>query len=95
MAVFFGALIAPMGGEWFGAFGSLLKGEGWPLDGGSIVGKILHIGYADTRWFVGDEPTSLFFVDLTRILLTSVFMLIVAAIWYAWRRKARHRGGRP
>lgn len=95
LAVFLGSLIAPLGGDWMAAFARLFAGEGWPLDGGSIVGKILHIGYTDTRWFIGETPTSLFFVDLTRILLTSVFVAIVAAIWYAWRKRAHQEGGLP
>lgn len=85
LVVFIGAFITPAGGDWTGAFQSLLRGDGWNFDGGSIIGKILHVGYEDTRWFINGEPTRVFIVDLTRILLMSVFIGIALLIKYAWK----------
>jgi SNF family Na+-dependent transporter len=87
LAVFLGSLVSPLGGDWAGAFASLGNGTGWPLDGGSIIGKILHIGFDDTRWFVEGIPTRVFVVDATRIVLMMTFIGIAIAIRMAWKRK--------
>ena len=87
LAVFLGSLISPLGGNWNSAFASLLDGNGWPLDGGSIIGKILHIGFEDTRWFVDGAPTRVFIVDATRTLLLLTFATVAWAIRTAWKRK--------
>lgn len=90
LAVFLGTLINPHGGNWTGAFQSLAGGNGWPLDPGSIIGKIFHLGTADTRWFVDGSPTSVFIVDLTRILLMCTFFAIAWSINNVWKRRAQH-----
>lgn len=89
LAVFFGTMINPLGGNWSGAFASLSAGNGWPLDPGSIIGKIGHLGIADTRWFVDGSPTRVFIIDLTRILLMSTFIIIAIAIKVAWSRREK------
>jgi len=86
LVVFIGAFIAPAGGDWYGAFQKLFSGNGWSFDAGSIVGKILHIGYDDTRWFIDGEPTRVFIVDITRILLLAVFIGIGFLIKQAWKK---------
>jgi hypothetical protein len=89
LSVFIGSLVSPRGGNWTEAFKSLADGQGWPLDAGSIIGKILHVGFEDTRWFVDGEPTSVFIVDATRTLLLVTFIAIAIAIRVAWKRKER------
>lgn len=90
LAVFFGTMINPHGGNWSAAFASLSAGNGWPLDPGSIIGKIGHLGIADTRWFIDGAPTQVFIIDLTRILLLSTFIAIAIAIKVAWQRREQH-----
>jgi SNF family Na+-dependent transporter len=87
LAVFIGSLIAPQGGDWSGAVAGLFNGNGWPLDGGSLIGKILHIGYDDLRWFVDGKPTQVFVVDATRILLGLTFIGVAFLVRVAWKRK--------
>jgi SNF family Na+-dependent transporter len=87
LAVFFGTVFNPLDGAWSSAFTSLMSGNGWPLDSGSIIGKILHLGTEDTRWFVDGSPTRVFIVDMTRILLLGTFIGIAIAIRVAWSRK--------
>lgn len=87
LCVFIGSLISPLGGDWSGAFQSLFSGNGWPLDGGSIIGKILHVGFDDTRWFVDGSPTRVFIVDATRTLLLLTFAGIAYTVRVAWKRK--------
>lgn len=87
LAVFLGSLISPHGGDWNAAITSLMNGTGWPLDAGSIIGKILHLGFEDTRWFIDGEPTRVFIVDLTRTLLLATFITIAVVVRVAWKRK--------
>jgi SNF family Na+-dependent transporter len=89
LVVFIGSLFSPQGGNWAGAFSSLFSGGGWPLDPGSILGKILHVGIDDTRWFVDGSPTRVFIIDATRILLTLTFIGIALLVRTAWLRKAK------
>ncbi len=89
LAVFCGSLISPLGGDWVGAFSSLMNGNGWPLDGGSIIGKIFHIGYTNTDWFNAEgSPTPVFIVDATRMLLLLTFLVIAWMIKIAWNKRA-------
>jgi NSS family neurotransmitter:Na+ symporter len=87
MAVFIGSLVSPLHGDWVGAIHALTSGHGWPLDSGSIIGKILHLGFEDTRWFVNGNPTRMFIVDATRILLLVTLITIAWTIRVAWKRR--------
>ena len=87
VAVFLGSLISPRGGDWPGAFNKLMSGEGWPLDGGSIIGKIFHVGITDNRWFIDGSITPVFITDMTRFLLLATFIGIAYMIRVAWKRR--------
>jgi neurotransmitter:Na+ symporter, NSS family len=86
IAVFLGSFISPLGGKWKPAFNQLFAGQGWPLDPGSIIGKLFKLGVEDTRYFIDGMPTSVFIIDMTRLLLLITFIIIAAAVWYAWKR---------
>jgi len=91
LAVFCGSLISPLLGDWVAAFSSLMNGNGWPLDVGSIIGKIFHVGYTDTNWFTPDgNPTQVFIVDATRIVLLLTFLIIAWMIKIAWKKHTTH-----
>lgn len=87
VAVFLGSLISPKGGDWTGAVNQLMSGEGWPLDSGSIIGKIFHVGITDNRWFIDGNITQVFIVDITRLLLLATFIGIALMIRIAWKRR--------
>ena len=87
IVVFVGSFIAPAGGDWSGAMSSLFAGDGWSFAPGSIIGKLFHVGFEDTRWFVDGSPTRVFIVDLTRTLLLGVFALVAYMIKLAWKRR--------
>ncbi|NUN71255.1 MAG: sodium-dependent transporter [Bacteroidetes bacterium] len=87
IVVFIGSTFAPVGGDWVGAFGSLFSGNGWPFDAGSIIGKVMHVGIEDTRWFVDGAATKTFIIDLTRILLMLTFIGIALMIRHAWKKR--------
>jgi SNF family Na+-dependent transporter len=93
LIVFFGSTFAPIGGDWIGAFSGLFAGHGWAFDGGSIIGKIMHVGIDDTRWFIDGNPTKVFIIDITRTLLLCTFIAIALFIRNAWSRKSNGQKG--
>jgi SNF family Na+-dependent transporter len=86
--VFLGALVKPAG-TWADAVRGLFAGQGWPWAPDSVIGKILHVGDADYRWFVDGRPTGDLVQDLTRTLLLALFIGLGVLVWYAWNRKGR------
>ncbi len=92
LSVFIGAVIKPLGGDWAGAVQSLFSGGGWPLEADSVIGMVLHLGTEDTRWFIDGEPTTVFILDMTRMLLLFTFTAIGVAVWAAFRKRERHIG---
>ncbi len=86
LAVFLGALVKPVAGDWGAAFRSLFTGGGWPLETDSVIGMVLHLGVADTRWFIDGAPTGVFILDMTRLLLVATFTTIAIAVWAAFRK---------
>jgi len=97
LAVFCGSLIAPCDGNWQGAFSMLFSGQGWPLDPNSVIGKIFRVGVTDTRYFVDGVPTSIFIIDMTRLLLLLTMIGIAIAVAVAWNhqgKKTHQRGKR-
>ena len=93
LLVLLGAMIQPSV-PWGEAFSRLVAGEGWPLAPGSVIGKLLHVG--DTEgWFKADGGvTPVFVKDLTRLVLLTVFAVMAALVWKAFRgRTISHTGG--
>ncbi len=90
LLIFVGSLVQPSG-RWADAFASLADGRGWPLAADSVIGKILHVGQTDYRWFDdAGEPTRHLVIDCTRVLLSLIFIGCGLLVWKAWRRKARN-----
>ncbi|MCC6396617.1 MAG: sodium-dependent transporter, partial [Bacteroidetes bacterium] len=42
--VFIGSVFSPQGGDWAGAWSSLVAGQGWILDNGSLIKMVLNTG---------------------------------------------------
>lgn len=90
VAIFIGSLINPMDGDWVAAVRKLFSGDGWPLSPGSVIGKVLHVGEENYRWFDDSgRGTRALVQDLTRLLLTALFIGCALLVWNAWRRKGR------
>jgi len=87
VAVFVGSTLKPVDGNWGAAFGNLFSGNGWQFAADSVIGNILNVGIADTRWFINGIMTNVFIIDMTRILLFIAFLLISASVHFAWRKK--------
>jgi SNF family Na+-dependent transporter len=87
LAIFVGAMIKPAG-DWSAAVGSLTSGAGWPLAPDSVIGKVLHVGVEDYRWFDDEGYGTPYLVqDMTRALLTLVFITCGYLVYRAWRSK--------
>jgi SNF family Na+-dependent transporter len=87
LVIFIGAMIKPDAGDWGAALSGLFSGEGWSLAPDSVIGKILHVGVEDYKWFDAGKPTRAMIEDVTRILLSVVFATCGLLIWKAWRMK--------
>jgi len=87
LVIFLSSLVKPAEGDWGAAFAMLGTGGGWPLDGDSVIGKILHVGVDDQRWIRDGALTRMFVQDATRILLLCVFIGWGFLVHRAWKRK--------
>ncbi len=90
LVVFVGAMFKPETG-WRQAWDSLWTGGGWPFAPDSVVGMVTHKGVGQYLWF---DPKSGYATrelvkDITRVLLSSVFIACAVLVWAAWRRKRR------
>ncbi len=88
LVIFVTSLIKPEGGDWGASIGTLMSGGGWALAPDSVIGKILHVG-SDYVWFVDGAPTRVLIEDISRMILSAVFLLCLFLIWKAWKIKER------
>jgi SNF family Na+-dependent transporter len=92
LAIFVGSLIKPAT-DWSVAVGSLASGQGWPLAPDSVIGRVLHVGVADYRWFdAAGVGTPYLVQDMTRLFLLFVFGTCAYVVYRAWRIKQGTRG---
>jgi SNF family Na+-dependent transporter len=82
--VLLGALIKPSG-SWGDAMGSLISVGRWPLDPGSVIGKVLHVGASESWFDAQGNITKVAVEDLTRVVLITVFVLIAMLVRKAWK----------
>ncbi len=87
--VFLGALFQPEGGDWGAAFRGLFAGQGWTLSAGSVLGKLTHVGDAGGWHGPNGEVTPRMVKDLSRILLSLVFLACSALVFVAFRKRER------
>lgn len=88
LIIFVTSVIKPAGGDWAAAFSALTSSGSWPLDPSSVIGKILHVG-EDYVWFKDGNATPALVQDVTRALLSLVFVGCGFLIWKAWRGRER------
>ncbi|MBN2727717.1 MAG: sodium-dependent transporter [Bacteroidales bacterium] len=97
--VFIGAIITPEGNDWTGAIHSLLSGNGWIFDSGSLVGKIMNSGLYDqlAKATSPEEISSIkekiLLTNLSRILLLALFVAISLVVRKAYRRHKKEGRG--
>ncbi|MFN0159412.1 MAG: sodium-dependent transporter [Bacteroidota bacterium] len=87
--VFIGSVISPMNGDWGGAISSLMSGNGWVLDNGSLIKQVLNTGIREQILAATDPgqkaalEEQLFYVNASRFLLMAVFLGICYLVYYA------------
>ena len=89
ISVFVGSMFKPADGDWVAGLQNLFSGNGWPLAADSVIGTILNIGIEETRWFINGVPTTVFVIDMTRVLILLTFIGIGIVIYFAWKRKRK------
>ena len=88
LLIFVGSMTKPAG-DWSAAVSSLFSGNGWPLAPDSVIGRILHVGVEDYRWFdAAGRGTPYLVQDLTRVLLLAVLAGCGFLVYKAWQLKA-------
>lgn len=86
--VFLGNLITPKGNDWLTQTSLLFSGQGWEFDKNAVVKQLFHIGES-IIWFQNGVPTSMFYIDVTRLFLTLLFAFICLLIYVATVRRAQ------
>lgn len=87
VAIFVAAVLKPAG-AWDAAFATLTSEGRWPLAPDSVIGKILHVGEKDYRWFDDKGAGTVHLVvDMTRVLLSLVFLTVAVLVWNAFRKR--------
>ena len=95
LLVFTGALVTPEGNDWAGNIVNLWNGETWHLDKSSIVKKISNfelkeqILAAETAVERNILEQKIFFSNMARVLLISLFFMISILVYYAYRKKQK------
>lgn len=54
---------------------------------GTRIGRVLHLGEGNYRWFDNVELTRAAVQDGTRLLLTASFLACAFLVWKAWSLK--------
>ncbi len=86
--VLFASLVSPENNDWSTAIFGLFSGEPWPFSHDSVISRIFHLDMSDDSWFVDGQPTRLFIIDMTRLLLVGIFIGLVILTRKAVKRRA-------
>jgi SNF family Na+-dependent transporter len=93
LLVLIGALFTPQGNDWSGAIASLLDGQLYTLDSGSLIAKISH---SDIKAQILANPENaemlekkMFFSTMARLQLVLLFIAIAIIVWYSHQKRKR------
>jgi SNF family Na+-dependent transporter len=91
--VFIGSVFSPLNGDWTGAISSLMNGQGWALDNGSIIRQLFNSGLRE-QIAAATDPVQrglleerLTYIIGARILLGAVFAGICYLVYLAYRKR--------
>jgi SNF family Na+-dependent transporter len=93
--VFVGSLIGPANGDWGTAMSSLMQGNGWMLDNGSIIAQIINKGLKEQIASATDPVViqalerKLTYINGAKILLLTVFIIAAYLVYVAYRKRVR------
>ncbi len=82
--VFIGALFTPEGNDWVGAIHGLFAGEGWILDSGSIISKLLYTDLHHQLANATDSQTIAMIEDKILYSKISRTILVIAFIFIGY-----------
>lgn len=99
LAVFIGSVFTPLGNNWNDAMQSLFSGNGWPLDNSSLIKMLTNAGLKEQLAAATDEQavsslkTKIFYTNVARLLLLSLFVGISILVYIAYknRQKRKHQ----
>lgn len=93
--IFLGSLFKPLNNDWSGNVSSLLSGNGWSLDNGSIIKTITHAGIKEKIMAATDPAiitqleSQILYLNFARILLLGLFVFISALVYVAFLKRRR------
>jgi SNF family Na+-dependent transporter len=93
LSVFTGSVFSPKNGDWGAAFSSLLSGNGWDLDNGSLIKMVLNTGLREQIASATDAleiatlEDQLLYISASRALLTAVFLGLCVMVYMAGRNR--------
>jgi SNF family Na+-dependent transporter len=95
MFVFVGSVFTPVGNDWQGAWNNLVSGKGWALDNGSLIKQLTNAGLKEQIAQATDPAViaglqdNLFYINLARVLLLSLFIGICALVYVSLLKRKR------
>jgi len=93
--IFLGSVFKPSGNDWSGNISSLVAGNGWVLDNGSIIKMVMHAGIRDQIALATDPVVieqlqdKILYLNLARLLLLALFMFISSLVYFAFLKRRR------
>ena len=91
LLVLIGALFTPQGNDWSGAIASLMDGQLYTLDSGSLIAKISH---SDIKAQILANPENtevlekkMFYSSMARLQLVILFLAIAVIVWYSHKKR--------
>ncbi|WP_445715309.1 sodium-dependent transporter [Flavobacterium sp.] len=95
IVIFLGSLFKPLNNDWSGNVRSLISGNGWSLDNGSIIKTITHAGLKEQIAASTDAvqiaalEDKMFYINIARILLVALFMFISLLVYIAYKKRVK------
>ena len=91
LMVFIGALFTPQGNDWAGAISSLMDGQLYTLDAGSLISKITLVDLK-AQLLANPENSEfiekkMFYTTLARTQLIVLFVAIAVIVWYSNKKR--------
>ncbi|NGY36034.1 sodium:calcium symporter [Flavobacterium sp. XN-5] len=93
--IFLGSVFKPLGNDWSGNISSLVTGNGWLLDNGSIIKMVMHAGIRDQIALATDPVVieqlqdKILYLNLARLLLIGLFIFISSLVYFAFLKRRR------
>ena len=93
--VFLGSLLTPAHNDWGAAFSSLLAGNGWILDNGSLIKEVANTGLkqqisqATDPSIIAGLKEKVTYINGARLLLTALFVSIAVLVYVAYQRRIK------